>query len=86
MNKEKRQKRFLQKERNLHKWTKRIEQRVHWEGRNILDEDDEKIAHIYANHGKLCSCHMCGNPRKHWNEKTIQERKHEEMYGDRYSL
>ena len=24
---------------------------------------------------KLCSCWMCGNPRKWFNEKTIQERK-----------
>jgi hypothetical protein len=22
-----------------------------------------------------CSCHMCGNPRKHWKEKTIQEKR-----------
>lgn len=20
-----------------------------------------------------CSCHMCGNPRKHWKEETVQE-------------
>lgn len=86
MNKEKRQKRFQQKERNLHKWNKRIEQRVHWEGRNILDEHDEKVARIYANHGKLCSCAGCGNPRRHFSERTIQERKNEEMYGDRYAL
>lgn len=86
MNKEKRQKRFLQKERNVSKWMKRQLQKVHWEGRGILDEHDEKVANIYANHGKVCSCHMCGNPRKHWNEKTIQERKVEEMYGDRYPV
>jgi len=24
---------------------------------------------------KPCSCFMCGNPRKHWKEKTIQEKK-----------
>ena len=24
---------------------------------------------------KLCSCYMCGNPRKWFNEKTIQEKK-----------
>lgn len=22
-----------------------------------------------------CSCHMCGNPRKWWNEETVQERR-----------
>lgn len=84
MNKEKRQKRFLQKERNVDKWMKRQLEKAHWAGRGILDERDERSAHILANHGKVCSCHMCGNPRKHWNEKTIQERKVEEMYGDRY--
>ncbi|MEM9547036.1 MAG: hypothetical protein AAGA77_13730 [Bacteroidota bacterium] len=27
-----------------------------------------------------CSCFMCGNPRKYWNEKTLQEIKSEEHY------
>ena len=26
-------------------------------------------------HCKPCSCYMCGNPRKHWHELTIQEMK-----------
>ena len=26
-----------------------------------------------STHGKPCSCPMCGNPRKYWNEKTRQE-------------
>ena len=30
-----------------------------------------------ADHLAECSCHMCGNPRKHRNEKTIPERKFE---------
>ncbi len=25
-----------------------------------------------------CSCYMCGNPRKHFKEKTIQERRHDD--------
>lgn len=29
-----------------------------------------------SNHLAKCSCWMCGNPRKYFNEKTIQERKH----------
>ena len=32
-----------------------------------------KKAHTPA----MCSCHMCGNPRKYWKEKTIQERRNE---------
>lgn len=30
----------------------------------------------YANHLKSCSCHMCGNPRKFYNEKSIQEKRY----------
>lgn len=32
-------------------------------------------AGIYANHGCSCSCHMCGNPRRHRGELTMQERR-----------
>lgn len=28
-----------------------------------------------ANHLAACSCYMCGNPRKHWNELTISEKR-----------
>jgi hypothetical protein len=31
-----------------------------------------------STHSKACSCYMCGNPRKYFNELTIQERKHQE--------
>jgi hypothetical protein len=31
-----------------------------------------------ADHLKNCSCLVCGNPRKHWNEKTIQEKRMDE--------
>jgi hypothetical protein len=27
---------------------------------------------------KPCSCHMCGNPRKHFKEKTMQEKRFDE--------
>jgi len=29
-----------------------------------------------ANHMAKCSCWMCGNPRKYFNEESIQEKKH----------
>lgn len=38
--------------------------------------DPENMARIH-NHLALCSCHLCGNPRKHWNELTIQEKRQE---------
>lgn len=42
------------------------------DARRIYPHDPKARA---ANHLKICSCHMCGNPRHHWNELTIQERK-----------
>ena len=34
----------------------------------------------YAHSPKGCSCFMCGNPRKWWNDKTVQEKKMDEYY------
>lgn len=28
-----------------------------------------------AEHGKLCSCMFCGNPRRHFGDVTMQERR-----------
>jgi hypothetical protein len=37
-----------------------------------LDESTiGQLAHTPHN----CSCHMCGNPRKHWKNKTMQEKR-----------
>jgi len=44
-----------------------------------LDETDdelEKRARWMHNHFTDCSCPMCGNPRRHYEERTVQERKH----------
>jgi hypothetical protein len=35
-----------------------------------------KEAGMFANHGKVCSCWMCGNPRHFHGELTLQERRH----------
>lgn len=69
MDKQKRQQRFLQKARNRRKWERRRkdEHFTFTLGRN------DKTAKIQANHGKLCSCHMCGNPRRHYGVETLQE-------------
>jgi hypothetical protein len=37
-------------------------------------EASDRDAGVFANHGKVCSCWMCGNPRK-YGELTLQERK-----------
>lgn len=34
-----------------------------------------RTAKVTRNTRTLCSCYMCGNPRKHWKEKTLQELK-----------
>ena len=71
--KQKRQKRFQQKDRNKKKWSRVVRQ--HMFG---MFEITPKMIGTAANHGKLCSCHMCGNPRKFFNAKTLQEQKFDE--------
>ncbi|MFX4300202.1 hypothetical protein [Pseudosulfitobacter pseudonitzschiae] len=36
----------------------------------------DKTARL-ADHLAVCSCHACGNPRRHFNEPTMQERRFE---------
>lgn len=47
------------------KWVKRVIS--HW--RPL----DESTIGFIAHTPHSCSCHMCGNPRKHWKAKTLQE-------------
>lgn len=37
----------------------------------------------WANHLAACSCYMCGNPRKWWNESTMQERRFNDSAAER---
>tara|TARA_R110000772_G_scaffold99174_2_gene198841 strand:- start:6208 stop:6444 length:237 start_codon:yes stop_codon:yes gene_type:complete len=44
--------------------------------------DEEYVAHRVlriTENRKACSCMMCGNPRKMFGKKTIQERKSEDV-------
>ena len=41
----------------------------------ICQLDSPKLIGIHATSPKICSCHMCGNPRKYWKEDTFQEKK-----------
>lgn len=41
------------------------------------EEHARNTAKVTKNNRTLCSCPMCGNPRKHWKRKTLQELKHE---------
>lgn len=40
--------------------------------------DPRRIGMI-AHTRRLCSCWMCGNPRKYWKQKTIQESRAREV-------
>lgn len=46
--------------------------RHHW-GRDISGE--AKRLGQAVDTPTPCSCYMCGNPRKYFNEKTVQERR-----------
>ena len=79
--KQKRQRRFLQKTRNRQRWKRIVESQTFkdlWSTPTEYYEWMKRTLGKSSNHGKLCSCHMCGNPRKFFNEKTLQEQKFDE--------
>lgn len=41
---------------------------------HIKNPSDKMVAR-HADNLAICSCSMCGNPRKFFNEKTIQEKR-----------
>ncbi|MDO5089978.1 MAG: hypothetical protein Q4D61_00395 [Cardiobacteriaceae bacterium] len=58
---------------------KKCKQKAQRHLRNNLfarEERTPKRIGIHAATPKLCSCHMCGNPRRYEGEGTLQERKH----------
>jgi hypothetical protein len=56
-------------EQRKKEWVKKTFQHQYWNGM------DEVQIGVRAHTPKTCSCQACGNPRKHWNQKTIQERR-----------
>jgi hypothetical protein len=40
-------------------------------GKTEITEKD--IGKTFQTHGAKCSCYACGNPRKHFGEKTLGE-------------
>lgn len=70
----------------MHKPNKRAERRHHTERvkqkyyrmerlHPYWRTPDPASAGKFANHGCTCSCWMCGNPRRHFKERTVQELK-----------
>jgi len=53
-------------------------------GYDKVNKEEEEFFERNADHLPTCSCWMCGNERKQWNNKTIQEKKFEE-YTDSFT-
>lgn len=49
---------------------------------NLSESEIMAMLPILIDTPKTCSCFMCGNPRKYFNEKTYQERKLNWTYKD----
>lgn len=44
------------------------------------DSLTDRMIGKHADNMAICSCDMCGNPRKVWGKKTIQERRFESRF------
>lgn len=56
----------------------------------IQDENErlaiiERSEHVRRNTGQPCSCYLCGNPRKHTQELSMQEKRAEMHFEDTLS-
>ena len=47
---------------------------------NKFEPSERLIGKMESTHSCSCSCEMCGNPRKHFNEKTLRERKSDDKF------
>lgn len=60
---------------------------LNFEHRITKEEWIEHQSHKLRKTTKQCSSWCCGNPRRHFGEKTIQERREDERYqADRQSI
>jgi hypothetical protein len=44
-------------------------------GRTVSDNYLKRMIGIFRKTKVVCSCYMCGNPRRYWNKITINEAK-----------
>ena len=56
-------------------------QRILKQWKHMHADDPRMIAHMAATHCKPCSCPLCGNPRRHFEKLTIQERRMQNELG-----
>ncbi len=67
--------------RRHHRYRLYRRRRFHW-GRDLAESDENpKFRGKVIDTPTPCSCWMCGNPRKWWKEKTMQERRQDEADG-----
>ena len=50
-------------------------QKSWWSCIEYTEDELDIAASALADNIKNCSCYMCGNPRKHFNEETLQEKR-----------
>lgn len=63
-------------ERIFHKERLKKNRKNYWGG--IIS--DSKFEKSVIDTPAPCSCWMCGNPRKYFNERTIQEKRFEDIF------
>ena len=63
------------RQRLLNKWIRRIYIEIKQTKIGRETESIEQRARYLVQTPCPCSCAMCGNPRKHFGERTIQERR-----------
>jgi len=59
-----------------HNYSRLKSKRIHkkyW-GRSRAEWTVQQLG-LLTNTPKICSCYMCGNPRKYWKESPFQEKK-----------
>ena len=72
--KEKRQKRFLQKKRHIDRQVKLKKDLLYTWSDTKYDMEPHRFHKVKSLNCGDPNCAMCGNPRKFFNEKTIQEK------------
>lgn len=64
--------------------TRRILKGWSWSGEG--EPTELRVAKMSQTHCVNCSCYMCGNPRKYYDDITIQEKKAKEDYEEQSRL
>lgn len=64
-----------QEQKHRAKAKRHFKERWNWTPPNGIEEPNHIQVCIHATTPKGCSCYMCGNPRKYFNEKPVQEQK-----------